>query len=191
MEQADLETAIAMSLALEDAQVRNKSEKQVDASSDPKIDPRQALKESRKALEDDRCRHREYRQKADVSLEELNERSQHLRQQRDKILAQRKKEREKKLRDFNKINCESKEGIKIYSEAKDIEISKSEPKVSDADERRQALRIALARRMKQDLLEAENDTTHQQIHQYSHYAGLDEKLRKIEMIRKENIKYAR
>ena len=37
----------------------------------------------------------------------------------------------------------------IHSDAKDIELPKSESKVSDADERRQALRIALARRMKQ------------------------------------------
>lgn len=113
MEQADLETAIAMSLALEDAQVREQSEKLEVSSSDSKIDPRQALKQSRKALEDDRSRHREYRQKAEVSQEELNERSRHLRQQRDKIVAQRKKDREKKLREFNEVKCESKESTKV------------------------------------------------------------------------------
>lgn len=157
-EQAELETALAMSLAIEDAQVRTHM-----------LDQEKTLKPKKRKTSIEEMQHRidlqaravkaqrlrqaqVQTQVMELSPEEVDRRSKHLRHQRDLLLQKKKDKREATLKRHQE------EKKRLGKTATKAEQEKEETKDSDSsssdqtEERRTALRVALARRMKQELI---------------------------------------
>ena len=125
-----------------------------------------------------------------------------MKQQRDKIIAKKKADREKAVREAEEGEEQKKKEFKKFQL---IELKKKEKEEEGggvgngkngngneekdeeqmtADERRQAMRIALAARMKRDMLVAEEERLTKM--QHDQFAELDAKLRRVEELRDEN-----
>jgi hypothetical protein len=128
---------------------------------------------------------------------EIEKRAKHMREQRDKILAAKKAEREKKVMEEEKRKQASGSDAvpaKIISALSaaaaqsshaDAKGSNTAVLITDENEnQRGALRAALARRLKMDLLESEEQKLAKQ--QEDQFANLDRQLLQVEKLRRDN-----
>lgn len=128
---------------------------------------------------------------------ELEKRAKHMREQRDKIIAAKKLEREKKVLEEAARNQAANENGKpavpnYVAEAfasanigNDAKGTTTMVVVTDESEaKRNAMRLALARRLKMDLLESEEQKLFKQ--QEEQFADLDRQLQQVEQLRQEN-----
>lgn len=121
MEQAELEAALAMSLSVQEEELRLASaaskaaeDKFADPTAAVALSPEEAhrqLRESKKkaeeickknkeALVENRSKQREWQQAAEISEAELRRREEYLRKQRDLLVEKKRKEREAQLKEF-------------------------------------------------------------------------------------------
>lgn len=129
--------------------------------------------------------------------EEAEKRAQHMREQRDRLIAMKKAERERKVQIEEerqlKTDSEKKEKVieavhrveenQAMRESKNDESPSKVPVVSqeEVDRRRTVMRQALARRMKIDLVESE-DAKFDRL-EMDQFADLDRKLQQVEQLR--------
>lgn len=120
-----------------------------------------------------------------LAEEEAQKRAEYMREQRDKLVAAKKKEREAKVQAENQRLGRS---LEVESDKEDSKVSDSAPvksaKQQEQEEQRAAMRAALARRMKQSLVESEEARLCEQYD--SQYSALDSKLLEVERLRTEN-----
>lgn len=140
-------------------------------------------------LREQKLKEKELAVAAGVTEEDAQRRAQYLREQRDKLIAKKKAEREAKL----KATADTTPARPVVGAAsEDFKADVPSPTRADAgggggsedDERRNMMRIALARRMKQDLLETEEERLNKM--QAEQYSELDRKLRLVDRLREEN-----
>ena len=126
---------------------------------------------------------------------EMEKRATHMKEQREKLLLKKKRERDEKARiELEQVSKQD----ELEKSEKMIEIGNfvrqkaaAESKSSEdqtthlADKKRDNMRMALARRMKMDLIEAEEVKMIKA--QEEQFAELDRKLMEVEINRKENI----
>ncbi|KAK1940442.1 Cilia- and flagella-associated protein 36 [Phytophthora citrophthora] len=177
MEQAELEVALAMSMVVQDEQLRlasvaakvaeDKHASSVDTRQLSPAEVQQQIRESKKkaeeickknkeSLEENRSKQREWQQAADISEMELKRREEYLKKQRDRIIEKKKREREVQLKEYQQEQKATAPEPPAQLAEKLQSNTSEEAKKAEEEERRNALRIALARRMKQDLLESAN-----------------------------------
>eukprot|EP00607_Mallomonas_marina_P000607 CAMPEP_0182428836 /NCGR_PEP_ID=MMETSP1167-20130531/23985_1 /TAXON_ID=2988 /ORGANISM="Mallomonas Sp, Strain CCMP3275" /LENGTH=553 /DNA_ID=CAMNT_0024611981 /DNA_START=86 /DNA_END=1747 /DNA_ORIENTATION=- len=127
---------------------------------------------------------------ADKDEYEAMKRAKYMREQRDKLIAMKKKEREAKVREeeerkgkqaAEKPRPADMDFLEMQSQAKS---DSKEGEDSIAERKRAAMRNALARRMKQELIEASE--AQQAKAQEDQFSELDRQLRQVEMNRREN-----
>ncbi|KAL4093552.1 hypothetical protein PRIC1_010984 [Phytophthora ramorum] len=214
MEQAELEAALAMSMSVQTEQLRLASvaakvaeDKYASAASETRqrspAEVQQQIRESKKkaeeickrnkeSLEENRSKQREWQQAAEISEEELKRREEYLRKQRDLIIAKKKREREAQLKEYQQEQKATAPeppaqlAVKLQSKT----AAADEAKKTELEDRRNALRIALVRRMKQDLIESANAADSEpsrtgsfNVHQV---VELDEKLQRVEDLRRQS-----
>ena len=129
------------------------------------------------------------KQVGNVNPEEAEKRSRHMAEQRDKLIAIKKLERDKKVREEEerrvKLNDDQDlpDGIlraKVHAQAASHSEAKGGEKAAGIDEKkRSAMRLALARRMKLDLIEGEELKLAQM--QEDQFADLDRKLQQVKL----------
>uniref|UniRef100_K3XC66 Cilia- and flagella-associated protein 36 n=1 Tax=Globisporangium ultimum (strain ATCC 200006 / CBS 805.95 / DAOM BR144) TaxID=431595 RepID=K3XC66_GLOUD len=213
MEQAELESAIAMSIAVQEEQLRlasvasKSAEDKFDDSPERKdmaaggalqLSPEEVhrqlhenkkkaegiFKRSKESLEENKNKQKEWQQSAEFSDDEIKRREEYLRKQRDRIIEKKKQEREAQLKEFRQEQKETApEPPAQLVEKVQNAVAPEELKKSEAEERRNALRIALARRMKQDLLES-TTATEEPNFKFQQLAELDEKMQRVEELRR-------
>jgi hypothetical protein len=116
-----------------------------------------------------------------VDPEEAERRAKHMLEQRDRLIAMKKAEREKRVRaeeERKKREEENSEIPEAVLRAREKAEAEGDNGNSDAaDRRRAAMRMALARRMKLDLIESEEAKLVQM--QEDQFAELDRKLQQV------------
>ncbi|KAH9110880.1 hypothetical protein LEN26_013597 [Aphanomyces euteiches] len=168
MEQAELEAAIALSIAVEEERFRLASV-QAKAAEDKhglvdveqvqqsvqrgKQQAEEIFQRNKQVLASQKEKHKEFQEQADISDAEIRKRAEYLKAQRDRILDKKKKERESKLHSYEK-ELKASAPEPPPSIAQRIQDGPPPHEANESDDRRKALRIALARRMKQELIEA-------------------------------------
>ncbi|OQR86620.1 hypothetical protein ACHHYP_10353 [Achlya hypogyna] len=203
MEQAELEAAIALSIAVEEERFRLASvqAKAAEDKNKPKTglvdmelaeaaiqrgkeQAEEVFRRNKQVLAEKKEKHKEFQEQAEISDFEIRKRAEYLKAQRDKILEKKKKERDAKLQDYQKeLKAAAPEPPAALLER--MQDAPVEAKDAEAEERRKALRVALARRMKQDLMDAADDKVANQTIQMT---DLDDKLKRVEELRKVNQK---
>ncbi|KAG1689565.1 hypothetical protein DVH05_002074 [Phytophthora capsici] len=211
MEQAELEAALAMSMVVQDEQLRLASvaakvaeDKHASSADTRQLSPaevQQQIRESKKkaeeickknkeSLEENRSKQREWQQAAEISEIELKRREEYLRKQRDRIIEKKKREREVQLKEYQQEQKATAPEPPAQLAEKLQSNTSEETKKTEEEERRNALRIALARRMKQDLLESANsaasDPSHSGSFKMHQVVELDEKLQRVEDLRRQS-----
>jgi hypothetical protein len=160
---------------------------------------------NREAQEAARVEEERLRKRVDEgqSQSEMDERAQHMKEQRARILAAKKKERMAKVQEEDsrknkedEDNLASKARAQAAMRADAERKAKAEVKSSGGaspeldpkvvEKRRAAMRMALARRMKMDLMESEEERFAKL--QEDHFADLDRKLNKVEDNRRDNMR---
>ncbi|GMI53522.1 hypothetical protein ScalyP_jg5450 [Parmales sp. scaly parma] len=162
----------------------------------------EAFRKNHEMLAEQKMNQAKLQKEAKISEEDMRQRAEHLKQQRDKIIAKKKADREKAVREAEEGEEQKKKEFKKFQL---IELKKKEKEEEGggvgngkngngneekdeeqmtADERRQAMRIALAARMKRDMLVAEEERLTKM--QHDQFAELDAKLRRVEELRDEN-----
>ncbi|KAJ0392301.1 hypothetical protein P43SY_006894 [Pythium insidiosum] len=204
MEQAELEAALAMSLALQEEQLRlanvaskvaedklneppekrSLSPEQVQQQiRDTKQRAAELVKRNKEALQENMSKQRDLQSTAEIPEEELKRREAYLRQQRDRILEKKKKERDMQLKGYRQEQKASAPEPPPELAEKIQNAPSEELKQSEAEEKRNALRIALARRMKQDLLQTAPEEPAGSF-KVQQLLELDEKMQRVEELRR-------
>ncbi|GLE09929.1 hypothetical protein PINS_up021868 [Pythium insidiosum] len=111
------------------------------------------VKRNKEALQENMSKQRDLQSTAEIPEDELKRREAYLRQQRDRILEKKKKERDMQLKEYKQEQKASAPEPPPELAEKIQNAPSEELKQSEAEDKRNALRIALARRMKQDLLQ--------------------------------------
>jgi hypothetical protein len=166
------------------------------------------LKRGQEQLAGQRKNEEELKKQLDPN--EIDRREKHMKEQRDLLIAKKKAEREKKVqqeeerkRKTNSENSDEKEGgggtsSQISSflsgggdrDAKGNSNNKNSGTGDNLEEmaemRRATMRMALARRLKMDLLESEETKRNEQ--QEHQFIALDKKLQQVEQLREDNRK---
>jgi hypothetical protein len=160
------------------------------------------LKKGQEQLAGQRRNEEELKKQLDPS--EIERREKHMKEQRDLLIAKKKAEREKKVqqeeerkRKANSENSDEKEGGSSQQfslsggdrDAKGNSSSSSGGGAGNeemAEMRRATMRMALARRLKMDLLESEESKRNEQ--QENQFIALDKKLQQVEQLREDNRK---
>eukprot|EP00743_Colponemidia_sp_Colp-15_P001413 GILK01001550.1.p1 GENE.GILK01001550.1~~GILK01001550.1.p1 ORF type:complete len:467 (-),score=130.55 GILK01001550.1:826-2181(-) len=119
---------------------------------------------------------------AAVSEDEIQRRQQYLKEQRDRLIAKKNAERQQQLVEYH----EQKQQAPAVIPAAVQEAAEQAKEEIPLDDKRLAIRLALARKMKQDILEA--DTNKKESAQANAYSKLDEQLRKVELLREQKQK---
>ena len=149
----------------------------------------ETLRMSQKQLGEQRKQEDELRSQLNqVDPDEAERRSRHMREQRDRIIAQKKAEREKKVREEEETQRKSADEIPeavLRAQAR-AEQDAGKEEDSEVERKRAAMRTALARRMKLDLIESEEAKIAQL--QEDQFTELDRKLRQVEQLRNDNKK---
>ncbi|GMI10635.1 hypothetical protein TrLO_g13805 [Triparma laevis f. longispina] len=159
----------------------------------------EAFRKNHEMLNEQRRQQEEMRKAAQLTEADIASRAMHLKRQRELIVAKKKAEREKaanNARAQEKADAEQfKHKIANFSggdgggksKREDESGAKGETNNSEdlsANDRRASMRIALAARMKRDMLIAEEERLTKL--QSDQFAELDEKLKKVEELREEN-----
>jgi flagellar biosynthesis GTPase FlhF len=148
----------------------------------------ETIRSSQKQLGEQRKQEDQLRNQLNqVDPDEAERRSRHMREQRDRIVAQKKAEREAKVRreeeEKNKAADDMAEAVQRVQAVTEAEGKQDD---SEVEKKRAAMRTALARRMKMDLIESEEAKIAKL--QEDQFADLDRKLRQVEQLRTENKK---
>ena len=146
-----------------------------------------AYHRNQEILRERRKQEREIQHQAGVTPEDVQRREQQLKEQRDRIIAKKNKERKQRLGEKHKqakqdtqlLTQDTAAGQSICSK----QVSDERPP-SDLEERRSMMRLALTRRMKKELLESEEERLRKL--QSEQFTELDHKLRLVEQLRDEN-----
>jgi hypothetical protein len=117
---------------------------------------------------------------------EAEKRAQYMREQRDRLIALKKKEREEKVREEEerKMKASASSPPKRAKPPKETLEQEFDDEYDSQEQQRAVLRMALARRMKQSLVESEEAKQIQQ--QEDSFSLLDKKLQDVERQRQEN-----
>ncbi|GMH88240.1 hypothetical protein TrST_g10308 [Triparma strigata] len=180
-----------------DSPVKPLSELQDDMASRKK-QAEEAFRKNHELLNEQKRQQEEMRKAAQLTEADMASRAMHLRRQRDLIVAKKKAEREKaadNARAKEAAQAEQfKQKIANFNSGRDAEDSDKNKKDEGAketssedltaQERRASMRIALAARMKRDMLIAEEERLTKL--QSDQFAELDEKLKRVEELREEN-----
>lgn len=209
MEQAELEAAIAMSIAVQEEQLRLASvaskvaedkydetpERRLSLSpedvqrqvSESKKKAQEVFKRNKESLAENRSKQKEWQDQLEISSDELKRREEYLRQQRDRIIEKKKKEREMQLKEFRHDQKETPVDTppQLAEKVKSVAQEEEEMKQAEIEERRNALRLALARRMKQDLLDTAAPSEQSNVGmKVQELVELDEKMQRVEELRR-------
>jgi hypothetical protein len=173
------------------------------ALSEKKKQSEEALKRSQEQLAEQRRHEEALRSKVNAGADqaEIERRAQHMQQQRERLIAQKKAQREEKVRAEEDRKARKgpaataadeamlqdsvdrvSRGVHGASDCK----SSTEDAEADAENRRAILRNALARRMKMELMETEEAKISQL--QENQFSELDQKLKQVEQLREDNRK---
>jgi len=156
----------------------------------------EAFRKNHEMLQEQKQKEEEMRETAKITEEDMRKRTELLKRQRDMIIAKKKADREKAAKEALKGEEEEKEKVREFKlfelkKKSSAPVETAEDTKEDendggmnADERRSAMRIALAARMKRDLLVAEEERLTKM--QDDQFAELDAKLRRVEELRDEN-----
>jgi hypothetical protein len=159
----------------------------------------EAFRRNHQLLEEQRKKQEELQKQAKMTEEDMQKRAEHLKRQRDMIIAKKKAEREKAARAAREDEAGKAEEFRRKIEKFSTGPPDEEQQLADegkggeeedneeqraADERRASMRIALAANMKKNLLKNEYERLNKM--QNEQFAELDEKLRRVEDLRKEN-----
>mmetsp|Transcript_27387 Transcript_27387/g.51190 ORF Transcript_27387/g.51190 Transcript_27387/m.51190 type:complete len:177 (+) Transcript_27387:1216-1746(+) len=118
-----------------------------------------------------------------VAEEEARKRSEYMKAQRDKLVAAKKREREEKVQaEDSRLGRKQQPPVSARGESKEVPVLSA--KEEEQEEQRAAMRMALARRMKQSLVESEEARLSEQYD--TQYSALDSKLLEVERLRAEN-----
>lgn len=149
----------------------------------------EALRNNQRLLDEQRRTEDDLRKQIDVGPDEVELRARYMREQRDRLLALKKQEREAKVaaeearsKEMSEEEEEKMNSLKEFSASQVVAVSEAKEDV-DIEKKRATMRMALARRMKQDLLVNEDDKTNMRVDQFSE---LDKKLKEVETLRIEN-----
>lgn len=116
--------------------------------------------------------------------EEAERRARYMREQRDKLLQKKKAEREEKVRLEKEKTTAAPAAPAVKNENKSA-ASDTDEESKYQEQQRDMLRLALARRMKQELYESEEAKAYQ-MHE-EQFSQLDKKLQQVEKLRHENM----
>jgi len=156
-----------------------------------RVEAEEAFRRNQAMLREQKDKGKELAEAAGVSEEDAARRAAYLKEQRDKILAKKRAEREAKMKEFEeereremkKLHESMPDSLASQVDSAPGSESKSEADVL-AEKRRNMMRIALAQRMKQDLIENEEERLAKM--QAEQYSELDRQLRLVEQLRDEN-----
>lgn len=162
----------------------------------------EALRRSQEQLAEQRRQEEELRAKAistgGLDPAEVEHRAQHMRQQRELLIARKKAARDEKVqaeeeRKAKKMAADQEvlaDSLERVARSKQQQTAEAKNSGSAADEiaemRRANMRNALARRMKMDLIENEEAKLSQM--QEDQFSELDQRLRQVEQLREDNRK---
>lgn len=162
----------------------------------------EALRRSQEQLAEQRRQEEELRAKAistgGLDPAEVERRAQHMRQQRELLIARKKAARDEKVqaeeeRKAKKMAADQEvlaDSLERVARSKQQQTAEAKNSGSAADEiaemRRANMRNALARRMKMDLIENEEAKLSQM--QEDQFSELDQRLRQVEQLREDNRK---
>lgn len=148
----------------------------------------QAFRRNQALLLERRTQKREMQAQAGVTSDDIVRRQFKLQEQRDRILAKKNAERNDEVLRARKENVQTRPSLPSRNSRCDSMKANSDEAQSQighkSDDRRAMMRIALARRMKQDLLESEEERLRKM--QSEQFTELDRKLRLVEQLRDEN-----
>lgn len=145
----------------------------------------QTFNKNSKLLSESRMKQNELTKGNTIAEEEALKRSEYMKAQRDKLVAAKKAEREAKvLAENERLGRASISESRKEGESKDDDLAQMSRKEEEQEEQRAAMRMALARRMKQSLIESEEARLSEQYD--SQYSALDAKLIEVERLRTEN-----
>jgi hypothetical protein len=163
---------------------------QAEALEQKKRQADEALKNNQRLLDDQRRSEEELRRQIDIGPDEAEIRARHMREQRDKLLSLKKQEREAKvaaeearIKENGDENGEIISSIKEFAAASQVMAVSESKEDAEVERKRTTMRIALARRMKQDLIVNDEDKASKRVDQFSE---LDKKLKEVETLRIEN-----
>lgn len=149
-----------------------------------------ALKQNQQLLVEQRKAEEDLRKQIDVDTDNSELRARHMREQRDKLVALKKQQRDAKvaeevLRNGSTTGAQDEIAAKIQEFTSQVATVKIESKEDEEDERKRAnMRTALARRMKRDLIGTDEDKRHKA--REDQFSELDKKLKEVETLRVEN-----
>jgi hypothetical protein len=151
------------------------------------------MKRAQGQLAQGRQQEEELRKRVEMDPAEAERRAKHMAEQRDRLLAMKKAEREKRVRAEEEERRQEGDAVpaaalramaEAQARARDGKDADAEETALEAEKRRAATRLALARRMKLDLIVSEEMKLAQM--EQAEFADLDRKLRQVEQLRKEN-----
>lgn len=155
---------------------------------------KEAFRRNQDILQQHRKQERAVQDQAGVTPENIRRRERQLKDQRDRILAKKNAERKQRLAKKSEDDIEPIQQGKMQMKghihndgAKPVDNLKPDPDEHPGfiyHEQRSMMRVALARRMKQDLLESEEERLRKM--QSEQFTELDRKLRLVERLRDEN-----
>ncbi|KAL7689418.1 putative cilia-and flagella-associated protein [Plasmopara halstedii] len=205
MEQVELDAALAMSMVVQGERLRPVSvatkvaeDKHSRASHErvqlSPVDAQQQILENKKVEEACKknknyleAKRNEWQQTAGISELEVKRRKEYLQKQRDLLIEKKKREREAQLKDYQQEQKATAPEPPTQLVEKIKNSTLKENKNTDEEERIKASRIALVRRIKQDLLESSNleapdcRTSSFKMHQVF---GLGDKLQRVKDLRR-------
>lgn len=166
----------------------------------------ETLRRNMQQLEENRRHEEELRQKiAGIDPQEAQRRAEHMKRQRDLLVAKKKKEREQKVREEEERTAKRRDADREVLEESLQRLGEqalhANQKGGDAkgggdgdgpseeelmEMRRSSMRAALARRMRMNLIESEEERVSQM--QEEQFSELDKKLKQVEQLREDNRK---
>jgi hypothetical protein len=149
----------------------------------------EAFRRNQEALTQQKQTEKELTSAAGVTSEDAGRRAAYLKKQRDKLVAKKRAERESKAKAYEDEKEQGLASMMAEAQQAAVQTGGAEAKDSsvadqESEERRNMMRIALARRMKRDLLVSESERLRSM--QEDQYADLDKQLRMVEGLREEN-----
>lgn len=143
----------------------------------------QAFSKNSRQLYDSKQKQDELTKGISVAEEEARKRSEYMKAQRDKLVAAKKRERDEKVQEEDsRLGRKQQAPVSAREESKEAPVLSA--KEEEQEEQRAAMRMALARRMKQSLVESEEARLSEQYD--TQYSALDSKLLEVERLRTEN-----
>jgi hypothetical protein len=153
---------------------------------DKKKQAEDAFKKNQSQLTDKRRQQEELTKDIPLAQQEAEKRAKYMMEQRDRLIALKKKEREEKVRaeEERLQKGQSEQGEQRPARQQRDDKRGDDEEEDSQEQQRSVMRMALARRMKQSLMESEEARLVQQ-HE-DRFSVLDQKLQEVEKQRQEN-----